>query len=73
MILSQLNDKNSYKTSNLLHPDQAIMKKIKPLITKCKPLLADSEYKYLSYSYYETNNFYSCPKIHKSEILHKVI
>ena len=72
MILSQLNDKNNYKTSNL-HPDKAIMKKIKALITKCKPLLTDSEYKYLSYSYYETNNFYSCPKIHKPEILHKVI
>ena len=72
MILSQLNDKNTYKTSNL-HPDQAIMKKIKALITRCKPLLIDLEYKYLSYNYYETHNFYSCPKIHKSEILHKVI
>ena len=49
------------------------MKKIKALITKYKPLLTDSEYKYLSHNYFETHNFYGHPKIHKSEILHKVI
>ena len=49
------------------------MKKIKALITKYKPLLTDSEYKYLSHSYFETSNFYGRPKIHKSEILHKAI
>ena len=47
------------------------MKKIKALITKYKPLLTDSEYKYLSHNYFETSNFYGRPKIHKSEILHK--
>ena len=49
------------------------MKKIKALITKYKPLLTDSEYKYLSHNYFETSNFYDRPKIHKSEILHKAI
>ena len=49
------------------------MKKIKPLITKCKPLLTDSEYKYSSHNYFETSNFYDRPKIHKSEIAHKAI
>ena len=49
------------------------MKKIKALITKCKPLLTDSEYKYLSHNYFERSNFYSHPEIHKSEILHKAI
>ena len=72
MILSQLNDEKTYKKLNS-NPDQAIMKKIKALITKYKPLLTDSEYKYLSYNYFETTNFYGSPKIHKSEILHKAI
>ena len=49
------------------------MKKIKALITKYKPLLTDSEYKYLSHNYFETSNFYGCPKIHKLEILHKAV
>ena len=49
------------------------MRKIKALITKYKPLLTDSEYKYLSQNYFETSNFYGRPKIHKSEILHKAI
>ena len=47
------------------------MKKIKALITKCKPLLTDSEY--LSHNYFETSNVYGRPKIHKSETLHKGI
>ena len=49
------------------------MKKIKALITKYKPLLTDSECKYLSHHYFETSNFYGCPKIHKSEVLHEAI
>ena len=61
MILSQLNDEKTYKKLNS-NPDQAIMKKIKALITKYKPLLTDSEYKYLSHNYFETSNFYSRPK-----------
>ena len=72
MILSQLNDEKTYKKLNS-NPDQAIMKKIKALITKYKPLLTDSEYKYLSHNYFETSNFYDRPKIHKSEILNKAI
>ena len=72
MILSQLNDEKTYKKLNS-NPDQAVMKKIKALITKYKPLLTDSEYKYLSHNYFETSNFYGRPKIHKSEILHKAI
>ena len=48
-------------------------KKIKALITKYKPLLTDSEYKYLSHNYFERSNFYGRPKIHKSEILQKSI
>ena len=72
MILSQLNDEKTYKKLSS-NPDQAIMKKIKALITKYKPLLTDSEYKYLSHNYFETSNFYGRPKIHKSEILHKAI
>ena len=59
MILSQLNDEKTYKKLNS-NPDQAIM--IKALITKYKPLFADSEYKYLSHNYFETSNFYGCPK-----------
>ena len=47
------------------------MKKTKALITKYKPLLTDSEYKYLSHNYFGTTNFYGRPKIHKSEILQK--
>ena len=46
MVLSQLNDEKTYKKLNS-NPDQAIMKKKKALITKSKPLLTDSEYKYL--------------------------
>ena len=46
---------------------------MKALITKYKPLLTNSEYKYLSHNYFETSNFYGRPKIHKSEILHKAI
>ena len=72
MILSQLNDEKTYKKLNS-NPSQAIMKKIKALITKYKPLLTDSEYKYLSRNYFETNSFYGRFKIHKSEILHKAI
>ena len=72
MALAQLNDEKTYKKLNL-NPDQAIMKKIKALITKYKPLLTDSEYKYLSHNYFETNNFHGHPKIHKSETLHKAI
>ena len=72
MTLSQLNDEKTYTKLNS-NPYQAIMKKIKALITKYKPLLTDSEYKYLSHSYFETSNFYGHPKIHKSEILHKAI
>ena len=71
MILSQLSDEKTYKKLNS-NPDQAIMKK-KASIRKYKPLLTDSEYKYLSYNYFETSNFYGRPKIHKSEILHKAI
>ena len=44
MILPQLNDEKTYKKINS-NPDQIIMKKIKALITKYKPLLTDSEYK----------------------------
>ena len=55
MILSQLNDEKIYKKLNS-NPDQAIMKK-KALITKYKPLLTDSKYKYLNHNYFETNNF----------------
>ena len=40
MILLQLNDQNTYKKLNS-NPDQAIMKKIKALITKYKSLLTD--------------------------------
>ena len=72
MILSQLSDEKTYKKLNS-NPGQAIMKKIKALITKYKPLLTDSEYKYLSHNYFETSSFYGRPKIHKSEILHKAI
>ena len=61
MILSQLNDEKTYQKLNS-NPDQAIMKKIKALITKYKPLFADSEYKYLSHNYFETSNFYDRPK-----------
>ena len=45
MILSQFNDDKTYKKLNS-NPDQAIMKKIKALITKYKPLplLTNSEY-----------------------------
>ena len=49
------------------------MKKIKALITKYKPLLTDSEYKYLSHNYFEKSNFHGRSKIHKSETLHKAI
>ena len=35
------------------------------LITRYKPSLTDSEYKYLSHNYFETSKFYGCPKIHK--------
>ena len=72
MILSQLNHEKTYKKLNS-NPDQAIMKKVKALITKYKPLLTDSEYKYLSHNYFETSIFYVRPKIHKSGILHKAI
>ena len=72
MILSQLNDEKTYKKLNS-NSDQAIMKKIKALIAKYKPLLTDSKYKYLSHNYFETSNFYGRPKIHKSEIVHKAI
>ena len=72
MLLSQLNNEKAYNKLNS-NPDQAIMKKIKALITKYKLLLTDSEYKYLSHNYFETSNFYGRPKIHKSAILHKVI
>ena len=64
--------KSNYKNMILSNPDQTIMKK-KALITKQKPLLTDSEYKYLSYNYFEKSNFYGRIKIHKSEILHKAI
>ena len=40
MILSQLDDEKTCKKLNS-NPDQAIMKKIKALITKYKPLLTD--------------------------------
>ena len=69
MILSQFNDEKTYKKLNS-YPDHAIMKKIKALITKYKPLLTDSEYKYLSHNYFVTSNFYGRPKIHKSEIFY---
>ena len=72
MILSQLNDEKTYKKLHS-NPDQAIMKKIKALKTKYKPLLTDSEYKYLCHNYFETSNFYGRPKIYKSKILHKAI
>ena len=36
-----------------------------------KPSLPDSEYKFISHDYFETNTFYGRPKIHKPEILHK--
>ena len=72
MILSQLNDEKTFKKSNS-NPDTTIIKKIKALITRYKPSLIDSEYKYLSQNYFETSNFYGCPKICKSEILHKAI
>ena len=72
MILSKLNNEKTYKNLNS-NPDQAIMKKIKALITRYKPLLTDSEYKYLSHNYFETRNFYGRPKIRKSETLHKAI
>ena len=49
------------------------MKKIKASIPKYKPLLTDSEYKYLRHNYFETSNFYGRPKIPKLEILHKAI
>ena len=49
------------------------MKKIKALITRYKPSLADLEYKYLRHNYFETTNFYRRPKLNKSEILHKAI
>ena len=62
--------KRPTKNSN---PDHAIMKKIKVLIKKYKPLLTDSEYKYLSHKYFETSNFHGRPKIHKAEILHTAI
>ena len=55
------------------NPNQAIIKKIEALIIKYKPLLTDSEYKYLSHNYFETSDFYGCRKMHKSEILHKAI
>ena len=72
MILSQLNDEKTYKKLNS-NPDQAIMKKVKPFITKYKLLRTDSEYKYLIHNYFETSNFYGRPKILKSEIVHKAI
>ena len=43
------------------------------LITRYKPSLTDSEYKYLSHNYFETSKFYGCPKIPKSKIFNKVI
>ena len=47
--------------------------KIKALITKHKSLLTNSEYKYVSYNYFETSNFYGHFKTHKSKFLHKAV
>ena len=49
------------------------MKTIKALMTRYKPSLTDSNYKYLTHNYFERSNFYGCPKIHKSKNLHKAI
>ena len=49
------------------------MKKIKALITKHKSLLANPEYKYVSYNYFETSNSYGRFKTHKSKFLHKAV
>ena len=68
MILLQVNDEKTYKKINS-NPDHSIMKKNKALITRYKPSLTDSEYKYLSHNYFETSNFYSRPNIHKSDPL----
>ena len=67
MKLSQLNDK---KFKFEYHPGNN--KIIKALVTKYKPLITDSEYKYLGHNYFETSNFYGRPKTNKSESLHKV-
>ena len=48
MMISQLNDEKTYKKLNS-NPNYTIMqRKLKVLITRYKPLLADSEYKYLN-------------------------
>ena len=47
--------------------------KIKALITKHKSLLTNSEYKYVSYNYFETSNFYGHFKTHKSKFLDKAV
>ena len=73
MMISQLNDEKTYKKLNS-NPNYTIMqKKLKVLITRYKPLLADSEYKYLNQFFFETIAFYGHPKIQKSEILQNAI
>ena len=49
------------------------MKKLKSLITRYKPSFTDSIHKYLTHNKFETSNFYGLPKIHKLEVLQKVI
>ena len=72
MILSQLNNENTFKKW-ISNADHAIMKKIKALITRHKASLTDSEYKYLSQNYFETSKFYGRPKMYKLKVLHKAI
>ena len=72
MIMQHLDDASTYKKLDL-NIDMKIHKNLKKLLHKHNKCFTESEQKFLNEKYFETNNFYGLPKIHKSKVIQAAV
>ena len=72
MIMQHLDDASTCKKLDL-NINMKIHKNLKKLLHKHNKCFTESEQKFLNEKYFETNNFYGLPKIHKSKVIEAAI